>query len=69
MESGAEEIVLALDRQFQEINDDEYKKLKTKLIKMNNKFKNYVKVSIIFDKNMITGYKAAPLDEGKEKFL
>lgn len=69
LESGAEEIVLALDRQFQEINDDEYKKLKTKLIKMNNKFKNYVKVSIIFDKNMITGYKAAPLDEGKEKFL
>lgn len=69
IEHGAKEIIIALDRQFQEINDDEYKKLKTKLIKLNNKYKNYINISIIFDKNMITGYKSSPIDEGKEKFL
>lgn len=69
LDAGAEEIVLGLDRQFQEIGDDEFKKLKKNLTKINDKYKNYVKISIIFDKNMITGYKDSPLDDGKEKFL
>lgn len=66
---GVEEIIIALDRQFKEINDDEYKHLKKNLIKINNKFNNEVLISIIFDKNMITNYKSAPIDEGPEKFL
>lgn len=69
LENGVEEIVIALDRQFQEINDDEYKKLKNKLIKLHDRYKNYVNVSIIFDKNMITDYKASPIDESPEKFM
>lgn len=69
LESGAKEVIIALDRQFQEIGDEEYKKLKTKLIKLNNRFKNYVNISFIFDRNMITEYKNSPLDNGKEKFL
>lgn len=69
LDNGAKEIIIALDRQFKEINDDEYKKLKTRLIKLNNKYKNYVNISIIFDKDMITGYKASPIDEGPEKFF
>lgn len=66
---GANEIVVAFDRQFQEIGDDEFKRLKVKLIKLYNKYKNYVLISFIFDKNMITSYKASPTDEGQEKFL
>lgn len=65
---GAEEIIVAFDRQFQEINDKEYNHLKDNILKINNNFKNYVNLSFIFDKNMITSYKACPLDEGKEKF-
>ena len=49
--------------------DDEFKKLKNRLIKLHEKYKNYVLISMIFDKNMITGYKASPIDEGQEKFL
>jgi hypothetical protein len=69
VESGAEEIIVAFDRQFQEIGDKEFQHLKTNLLKLHNKYKNFVKITFIFDKNMITGYKASPIDEGPEKFL
>ena len=68
-EAGAEEIIIAFDRQFQAIGDNEFKKLKTNLVKLHNKHKNYVCISLIFDKNMITNYKASPIDEGADKFL
>lgn len=65
---GVQEIIIALDRQFQEIGDDEFKRLKTKLIHFYNKYNNLVRITAIFDKNMITSYKASPIDEGREKF-
>ena len=66
---GAKEIVIAFDRQFQKINDNEFKKLKANLLKIREKYKNYLKVSLIFDKKMITPYKASPVDCGKDIFL
>lgn len=69
MEAGAEEIIIAFDRQFQEIGDNEFKRLKANLIRTRNKYKRDVMISFIFDKNKITGYKASPIDEGPEKFL
>ena len=69
LDAGAKEIIVALDRQFKEINDDEFKKLTNSLIKIHEKFSSEVQLSFMFDKKMITGYKASPIDEGKEKFL
>ena len=69
IDCGAEEIIIAFDRQFQEISDDEFNHLKKNLLKIGNKYKNYVNISFIFDKNKITSYKASPIDEGPEKFL
>lgn len=69
LECGAQEIVIAFDRQFQAIGDDEFKKLKENLLRTKMKYQNYAIISFIFDKNMITKYKASPIDEGKEKFL
>ena len=69
IENGAEEIIVAFDRQFQEIGDKEFQHLKSNLLKLHGKFKNFVKISFIFDKNKITGYKASPIDEGPDKFL
>lgn len=69
LEAGAQEIIIALDRQFQEINDDEFKHLVNNLTKIHNKYKNNVKISFIFDKRMITNYKDAPIDQGPEIFL
>jgi hypothetical protein len=69
MRAGANEVIIGFDRQFQEIGDNEFQHLTQHLQKIYNKYKNYVNISFIFDKEMITGYKSSPTDEGKEKFL
>ena len=66
---GAEEIIIAFDRQFQEKGDDEFHRLVKKFKTWHNRYKNYILISFIFDKNMITDYKASPIDEGPEKFM
>lgn len=65
---GVQEIIIAFDRQFQQIGDEEFKQLKKKLIAINKKYGLYLKISAIFDKDMITGYKDAPVDAGPEIF-
>lgn len=65
---GIKEVIMAFDRQFKEIGDEEFKRLKNKLIYLEKKYGNVIKLSVIFDKKMITSYKSGPLDEGKEKF-
>lgn len=67
-ELDVHEIIIAFDRQFQEVNDDEYKRLTKKLIAINKKYGQYVRISALFDANMITGYKDSPIDCGKETF-
>ena len=69
IEAGAEEIIIAMDRQFQEIGDNEFKHLTNSLTKIHEKYHTLVNISFIFDKQMITGYKASPIDEGPKKFL
>lgn len=69
LRAGASEIIIAFDRQFQHTNDDEFNHHIRHLQRIYNKYKNYINISFIFDKHMITGYKASPTDEGKEKFL
>ena len=69
LDGGAEEIIIAFDRQFEEIGDDEFKRLKTNLIKLRNKYKRDAIISFIFDKNKLTGYKSSPIDCGPQIFL
>ena len=69
IEAGAREIIIAFDRQFQELGDNEFKHLKAKLLGLHKKYKNEVLISFIFDKHLITSYKASPTDEGPEKFM
>ena len=64
-----EEIIIAFDRQFQEIGDEEFQHLKKNILSLNAKYKKYCNLSFIWDKNMITDYKASPIDNGKDKFL
>ena len=62
-------MIIAFDRQFQEIGDKEFKHLTNILTRLHNKYKNYTTISFIFDKHKITDYKASPTDEGRDKFL
>lgn len=68
MDLGVQEIIIAFDRQFQTIGDEEFKQLKKKLLTINKKYGLYLRISAIFDKEMITGYKDAPVDRDKETF-
>lgn len=61
---GVKDLIIGFDRQFQEIGDNEFKKLKAKLLSINIKFNKYMNVSFIFDKHKITPYKASPIDCG-----
>ena len=69
IDAGAQEIIVAFDRQFKEIGDDEFYHLKNNLLKFRDKYKNIVNISFIFDKEMITGYKDSPIDCGPDIFL
>lgn len=66
---GVKEIVIALDRQYKELNDNEHKKLCRNLRALQKKYGNYIKVSYIFDVNGLLPYKASPSDAGKQIFM
>ena len=66
---GVEEIIIALDKQFKEPGDDEFKKLVKNLKNIHRKYGKYVKISYMFDKSGLLGYKDSPIDQSKEVFL
>ena len=66
---GVKEIIIGLDRQFQELNDPEHKKLVKNFKAIQSKYGKFVTVSFMFDKEGILGYKSSPTDEGIDKFL
>jgi len=66
---GVKEIIIAFDKQFQKIGDEEWQRWVIKLKTLYNKYGNYVNISYMFDKNNLLQYKSSPIDEGKEKFM
>ena len=65
---GVREIIIAFDRQFKEIGDDEFKRLKKKLINIHTKYGNRIRITAIFDKGLLLPYKSSPIDHGREIF-
>ena len=66
---GVEEIIVALDKQYQEFGDNEHKKLVHNLKQIHKKYGQYVKISYLFDKEDLLDYKDSPTDKGKEIFM
>ena len=66
---GVEEIIIAFDKQFKEIGDDEWKAWTKKLKDLHKKYGTQIQMSFMFDKWGLLGYKDSPIDCGKEKFL
>lgn len=65
---GVNEIIIAFDRDYKEFRDDEYILWESRLMKILQNYKNYVNISIMYDKYDRLGYKDAPIDCGKEVF-
>lgn len=66
---GAEEIIVGMDKQFQDIGDKEFNKLTKNLKQIHKKYGAYCKISFLFDKWNLLDYKDAPIDKGEEIFL
>ena len=62
------EIVIAFDKQFKEIGDNEFKGWVKKLKDINKKYSLIVQVSFMFDKWNLLSYKDSPIDQGPEIF-
>ena len=66
---GIDEMIIAFDKQYQEIGDEEFKSWIKKLKQISQKVRKFTQVSFIFDTEKILGYKDSPIDNGKDKFL
>ena len=69
IQQGVEEIIIALDKQFKDLGDNEFKKLVKNLKNIHKKYGNYVNISFMWDKENLLGYKESPIDKSKEIFL
>ena len=66
---GVEEIIIAFDKQFKELGDDEHRKLVRNLTQIHKKYGKFVKISYLFDKENLLGYKSSPIDHGPGVFM
>ena len=66
---GVEEVIIAFDKQFKEVGDEEWKAWTKKLKDIHKKYGSKVQITYMFDKNNYLGYKDSPIDCGKEIFL
>lgn len=69
IEQGAKEIIVAFDKQYQTIGDEEFKKLTKHLKQIHKKYSKFITISFMFDKEGLLGYKDSPIDQGPEIFL
>lgn len=67
--TGVKEICFAFDKDFHEIGDVDFQRLKKLLLKIHDKYHALITVSFLFDKFNLTDYKSSPIDHGKEIFL
>lgn len=64
------EIIVALDKEYEELDSNEYKVWQDKMLKKFVKpLSPYVKVSVIVDRDNLLGLKDSPTDRGVETFL
>lgn len=66
---GVNEIIIALDRQYKEVNDEENKKYLINIRKLAAKMIDFCNVSVIYDSEYELDYKDSPIDKGKEIFI
>ena len=66
---GVQEVIIAFDRQYKQLQDKEWQKWTEKLYKINTKYHGLTQISFLFDLEDYLDYKQSPIDAGKETFL
>ena len=67
--AGAQEIIIAFDKQFKTLGDEEFLRLVKNLKTIHRKYSPYAMITFMFDKFGLLSYKDSPIDQGKEIFL
>lgn len=62
------EIIIALDKEYEELNTQKADKYFEKLYNLCKKYNKYYNLSFIFDKENLLDYKDSPIDKGKDIF-
>ena len=66
---GVKEIIIALDKQYKKIGDEEWKRWTAKFYQIHNKYGKEVQISYMFDFDKYLDYKDSPIDKGKDIFI
>ena len=66
---NVQEIIIALDKQYKVIGDEEWKRWTNKFYQIHNKYGKYFQISYMFDFDKYLDYKDSPIDEGKDVFI
>lgn len=69
LDLGVKELIVAFDKQFKKIGDEEFKRWTKKLTDIHKKYSMFVQISFLFDKWNLLDYKNSPTDKGKKIFL
>ena len=70
LELNVLEVIVALDKEFEQLDSEEYNTWQDKILKKFVKpLSPYVKVSVIVDRDNLLGLKDSPTDRGRETFL
>lgn len=69
LELGVDEVIIAFDKQFQEIGDQEWTQWTKKLKDLHKKYNSLVHITFMFDKKNLLGYKDSPIDKGPDIFM
>lgn len=66
---GVQEVIVAFDKQFKKIGDEEWKGWTKKLKDIHKKYGHLTQISFMFDKQNLLEYKMSPIDAGKDIFM
>ena len=66
---NVQEIIIGFDKQFKEIDDDEWKRWVKKLKSIYQKYSSFVQISFLFDKGTLLEYKQSHIDTFPDIFL
>lgn len=66
---GVDEIIIGFDHDFTDVASDEAKRIIRNLKNIHKRYGAYVKISFLWDKENLLGYKDSPIDKDKETFL
>lgn len=67
---GCKEMIIALDKQYKEVGDEEWERWVKKYYHIQDKYSHYLDVSFMFDLHgYVLDYKDSPIDKGIDNFL